>query len=376
MQPAVRHVAGECVLGYNLSHVPRPPIQPRLQLSAAIRQAMKNLRRRLILGLLFGFLVILGLTLLGDVQLVGARISSFAWRLTPWILAGTLWNYLLRFFKWHYYLLRIGVRGLPLLESARLFVAAFPMAVTPGKVGEAVKGVWLNQRTGVPLARTVTVVLGERISDGLAILALATLGVVAYPQYWPAFATILGALILAVVVSQIRPLALALLELAGRLPLIGGLAHHLQEFYEGTYQLFRPKATAVGLLLGTLAWVGEGISMYLVMIGLGVPTGWETFSMAVFVLSFSTVIGAVSALPGGLGATEASIAGMLSLLMGLGADTSAAATLLIRFATLWFGVGLGVALWPFSPDLLFLGQEGQEPESTRRAETATSEESS
>ncbi|MGD8758813.1 MAG: hypothetical protein PVJ07_01015, partial [Anaerolineales bacterium] len=49
---------------------------------------------------------------------------------------------------------------------------------------------------------------------------------------------------------------------------------------------------------------------------------------------------------------EASIAGMLTLLMALPAHTAAAATLLIRFATLWFGVSLGLVVWAFSRDLL------------------------
>ena len=56
---------------------------------------------------------------------------------------------------------------------------------------------------------------------------------------------------------------------------------------------------------------------------------------------------------GGLGAAEASIAGMLGLLLGLTRDTAAAATLLIRFATLWFAVALGLIVWGFSKKLFF-----------------------
>jgi uncharacterized protein (TIRG00374 family) len=99
--------------------------------------------------------------------------------------------------------------------------------------------------------------------------------------------------------------------------------------------------------------------MYLVLRGLGVPAGWDTLSKAVFILSFSTVIGAVSTLPGGLGAAEISIAGMLGLLLTLPAGTAAAATLLIRFCTLWFGVALGLAVWSFSRDLLTFEEAGQ-----------------
>ena len=315
---------------------------------------MKNLRRRLIAGLILGFIVILALTLLGDIQAVADHLTGFSWYLAPIILACTLFNYALRFIKWHFYLTQIGIRDLPWRESARLFVAGFPLAVTPGKVGEALKGVWLNRIAGSPTARGITVVLAERISDGFAVLALSTLGVIAYPRYWPAFAIVLGALLSGVLLSQIRPLALAVLDLVDRLPMAKRIAHHLREFYEGTYALFRPRATVLAVCLGTLAWFGEGVGMYLVLLGLGVPSGIETFSLAVFVLSFSTVVGAVSALPGGLVAAEASIAGMLGLLMGLPTSTAVAATLLIRLATLWFGVTLGLVVWAISRDLLLM----------------------
>jgi uncharacterized protein (TIRG00374 family) len=224
--------------------------------------------------------------------------------------------------------------------------------VTPGKVGETLKGVWLHQQTGLPTPRGVSVVLAERISDGLAMLVLSTVGVIAYRRYWPAFAIVLGLLLAAVIVSQIRPLAQYLLSWGPRLPLVNRFAHSINDFYEGTFTLFRPWTTFVSVSLGTVSWLAEGVGFYLILIGLGVAPGTSTLSIAIFVLSFSTVIGAVTALPGGLLATDASIIGMLVLLLDMDTNTAAAATLLIRFATLWFGVGLGFVVWIFSRDLL------------------------
>jgi uncharacterized protein (TIRG00374 family) len=312
---------------------------------------MPELRRRLAAGLVFGFLVVVAVALLGDIRQVRQHLADFRWPLVPVILACTLFNYSLRFVKWHYYLGQIGASAVSWRESARLFVAGFPLAVTPGKVGEALKGVWIHQRTGVGTARAIPVVVAERVSDGLAVLALSALGVLAYPRYGPAFAIVLGLLIGLVAASQIRPLMLWWLRLIERLPGVRRYAHQLAAFYEGTYALFRPRATALAVGLGTVAWLGEGVAMYLVLRGLGIAGGWQTLGLSVFVLSFSTVVGAASALPGGLGAAEASIAGMLSLLMGLPGDTAAAATLLIRIATLWFGVALGLAVWAASPAL-------------------------
>ena len=156
----------------------------------------KTILRRLIPGLIFGFLVFLILSLMGDIQQVSGRVLGFRWVYFPLVLLLTLFNYVLRFIKWHFYLGLVGVNEYPLLESARLFLAGFPLAVTPGNVGEALKGVWLQKETGLPVSKGISVVLAERISDGLGVLLLSTLGVIAYPRYWPAFAIVLGSLII------------------------------------------------------------------------------------------------------------------------------------------------------------------------------------
>jgi len=310
-----------------------------------------SIARRLIAGLIFGFLVILGLVLFSDVRKVSRIIFEFQWDLYPIVLVLTLVNYTLRGLKFHYYLRQIGADTIPIYESFRIFVAGFPLAVTPGKVGEALKGVWIHKKTGVLTAKGISVVLAERITDGLAVMLLSTLGVIAYPLYWPAFVGILIFLLSIILISQIQPLAFSLLNLTSRLPLIKRFACGLRDFYTGSLILFKPIPLMAGVGLGIISWLFEGIGFFIILLGLGLPPSLDTLSIAIFILAFSTVIGAVSALPGGLGAAEASIGGMLILFLELGNEISTAATLLIRFATLWFGIGLGLVVWSFSQDL-------------------------
>ncbi len=311
-----------------------------------------GLLKKFIPGIILAFAVLLLFGFLGDVREMMAMIRSFRWGIFPIVLLFTLFNYTLRFVKWHYFLGQVGVKNLPVLESARLFVAGFPLAMTPGKVGEILKGVWVYQKTGAPAARAVPVIVAERITDGLAVLLLSTLGVIAYPQYWSAFVIILALLLFIIIVTQIRPLAYWFLDLSEKIPFVKRFSKILREFYEGSFSVFRPGPTLLGVLIGMVSWIGEGVGFYLLLVGLGLPAGKETFGNAVFILAFSTVIGAVSALPGGLGASEASIAGMLTLLVGVSSTTASVATILIRLATLWFGVSLGLIMWLFSWDLI------------------------
>ncbi|MCS7003589.1 MAG: lysylphosphatidylglycerol synthase domain-containing protein, partial [Dehalococcoidia bacterium] len=62
---------------------------------------------------------------------------------------------------------------------------------------------------------------------------------------------------------------------------------------------------------------------------------------ATFILAVATLAGALFLTPGGLGAAEGAMAGFLRVVVGAPASIGAAATLLIRACTLWFGVALG-----------------------------------
>lgn len=298
-----------------------------------------------------GVLVMLVLALWSDLSSLEKILSGFRWEFFPLALICTLFNYVLRFGKWHYYVRLVGARDIPPAASARLFVAGFPLAVTPGKVGEALKALWLSEWSTVSFSRGLPVVLAERFSDGLAVLALSTLGVFAIPALWPAF---LAALILSlaiVVLAQIRPLALAILSLLERMPFIGRQIHALREFYEAGRLLLGPRPLLLAVGLGTVSWLGEGVGFYLILLGLGVPPSASVLTDAIFVLAVSTLVGSASTLPGGLGAAEASITALLLLTITSDHALAAAATLLIRLATLWFGVTLGLIAWAVTPRL-------------------------
>jgi len=312
----------------------------------------QNILKKMLPWLLIGLLIMIGLSFFGDIRQVLELAREFSWGVLPIMMGFTLINYSLRFVKWHFYLGQIGVKKFPILQSLRLFVAGFPLAMTPGKAGEVLKGVWLNEMTGVPVSRGVSVIVAERISDGLAVLLLSVFGVFAYPQYAYAFILVLTLLVGLIIISQIKPLAYWLLNLSRKMPIISKLSQHLYEFYEGSFIVFKPKATFFAVGLGTVSWFFEGVGFYYLLTVLGLPADINTFSNAVFILAFSTVIAAVSTLPGGIGAAEASIAGMLALLLGMSSTNATFATLIIRLATLWFGISLGLITWVISLELL------------------------
>ncbi len=323
---------------------------------------MGKLRTKILISLAFGVVVIAGISLYADIPRLVQALGVFPWALLPVILGLTLLNYGLRFVKWEYYLHCLHLR-VPRPVSLKIFVAGLSMAITPGKVGELLKCYLLKQWNGTPMSRTAPVIMAERLTDGLAMLVLAAGGLALYGIGWQGLLAILLGAIILIGGIQYRPLARKVLNVGERLPLIWRFAQELQNFYEGAYALLRWRPLALAVAIGLVSWAGECVAFYWVLVGLGKPGTLALLIQAAFILATSTLIGSVTGLPGGLGSAELSMLGLMYALVTRDATVAGAATLLIRFCTLWFGVSIGViGLLVFRHSLRSLGDVPALPE--------------
>lgn len=320
---------------------------------------LDQLRRRLILGVLLGVVVVSVVIVLSDASALAAAFRAFNWWLTPLVIGLILLNYTLRFAKWQYYLRIVGVSGLSRRDSAMIFVSGFTMVMTPGKLGELLKAYLIRTRSGAPLSSTIPCVLIERLTDGLATLLLIGVGVIVFPFGWPLF---VGGLIAAAIVLSILQRESLIARILRRLEQtrLERRVRALEELYTSTRFLLAPKPLLVAIGVGTVSWFGECVAFLLILTGLGIDPSWRLLLAATFVFGASAWFGALSLLPGGLGAAEASAAALLLLTIDdplLTGSAAGAATLLMRFATLWFGVLIGVVAlsfvsrWPTSADI-------------------------
>lgn len=309
-----------------------------------------DLRRKILLSFVFALLVYMGLALWSDWRELTQALTDFPWAWLPLVVGLTLVNYVGRLLKWQWYLQLLGVK-ISRSDSARIFGIGMLMVMTPGKAGEFLKSYMVRNVTGTPMSVTAPVIFAERMTDGMAMLLLASAGLFAFAD---ATARSVAALVLAtslitIVIIQIRPLALRLLEMGKQLPIINRFADHLFSFYESSYLIFRPRHLLISLGIGIVSWAAEGLAYYLVLVGFGATTGSQTMLIAVFIFCISTVIGALFATPGGLGGVEGSLVALSVRLLSLPTAMATAAALLIRFCTLWLGVTIGVIsfiLWP------------------------------
>src|SRR5204863_5250745 len=95
------------------------------------------------------------------------------------------------------------------------------MGLTPGKSGEVTKSYWLREIAGpqrAPLARTAPIVFAERLVDGIAMLLLATSGLISFRFGALALLAVAAFAAVAVGLIQARPLVHLVLDVLKRRP--------------------------------------------------------------------------------------------------------------------------------------------------------------
>jgi uncharacterized membrane protein YbhN (UPF0104 family) len=303
---------------------------------------LEHLGRRLLIPLGLGLLALIGLVLVADARKLAGRLRDFDLALLVPVLGLSLVNYALRFVRWEVYLKALGVR-LARARSLAVFLVGFLLSVTPGKAGELGKAWLARELGGGPALRVVPAVVAERVTDLLGVLVLLALGALPFPGgRWIAAGGIVAVAAAVLLLTWQRGADL-LFRLLERLPVVGPRVHVLAELYGHLRGLLSPGLLALALGIAVLAWGAEGVGFFLVVREYAPQAG---LLAALFNYTASTCLGSLSMLPGGLLAAEGSLAALLSS-QGLDTAAAASATLIIRAATLWFAVVLGLLALPY-----------------------------
>lgn len=315
---------------------------------------MSSLLRRTLYTVAAGILLYVAAVLYFDVEPLAQTLATYPWWVFGVALLLSSGNYLLRFAKWELSLGWLRVRdqapGLTRGRSLLIYLAGLSMSVTPGKVGEVLRSMLLKASDGVPFTRTAPVVVADRLTDLIALVLLAVIGVSERPQYVPVLVVTVVLVAVGVLVLGSPRLLGGILDRLGRIERLRGVVTKARPLVDSSVTLMRPGPLLWLTVLSVLGWGLECIGFWLILDGFdGVE---PTLRLAALLWSAGTLVGALSFLPGGLGATEGSLVVATTRLVGGATQTVAlAASLLGRMATLWFGelVG-GVALALFLRD--------------------------
>ena len=326
---------------------PPVPLTRQRPSSGEPTQPFRGIGRGLLVLLLLGAVTFAALGFVGDFEQIRDLIGGFDSGVLALVLLLSAVNYGLRFLRWQYYLHRLDVR-LPPARSLAIFLTGFLLAVTPGKAGELAKA-WMAREFGAHRARpVVAVVVTERLLDVLAVLLLLASSVLVFTGQRSFVAPIVLVAAAAVVAVVYRPVVDRLLPMLAKTRLGAGRAAVLIDIHQAFNRLVEPRTLLVGLTLSTAAWAAEGIGCALVVRHYepAVPMLASVFDYAA-----SSMAGAISMLPGGLLATEGSLVLLLER-QGVALDAAMASTVIVRAATFWFAVIVGLLALPWVLALL------------------------
>jgi uncharacterized protein (TIRG00374 family) len=283
------------------------------------------------IGLILGIIIYFTMAVYGGYEDVVAAISTFNAGYLPVLLALALTNYILRALKWHYFFKVLNM-DIGFKENLWIFFSGLLMAVTPGKLGEVWKSWLCRDIRGYDLHRTIPIVFMDRITDAVALLTLASFGVFIFRVNILSFSLVTAILLCMLMVLRSKAIMLKILGTSARF-------ESMRMAYVSSLDLLRMKPFILTISISIAAWFMECLAFYLTFRGLSVGGG---LFESTFIYAISSIAGAMTMLPGGLGVTDASLAGLSVRFLMLNKSTAVAATLIIRTVTLWFAVCLGV----------------------------------
>lgn len=301
------------------------------------RASYGRVMRSVLIFAVAGVLLYGAATLASDYNAIMSSLLRFPVGVLALVIGLVVIGWLLRGWRFHYYLRQSG-EDVPFGYALKAFLAGFALTGTPGKVGEAVKGVFLKQDYGVPITKVVGILVIERLMDLWGVLLLGAFSLLLFSGWERLFLLCAAAVIAGGICLCLEGVYRPVLETIGRISFLSWICNRVLGVLLAGRELMTPRIFLVGLAFSAVAWGMESISLFLILEGFHLPA---TLLQSNFVYCFSTIVGALSMLPGGIGGTEAGMIGLLAF-MGISYTSGLPAVILIRLCTLWMAVLVGV----------------------------------
>jgi uncharacterized protein (TIRG00374 family) len=297
-------------------------------------------------GLLLGISSLLVLSFLGDIDQLGSYFSSFRWEFFALAVGLNFVHHALRFLNISFSLNISGIKHIPLKKRLTFYLSGSALTAAEQHVNESYKSLWISKTCGIPLNRVESIFFIDQQSGTLSILALAVIGIIAYPSSWPLFVVLMGVFILMLLFLQSEPADDDLMDAREKIPLMRRFSQRLRTMKAGNGKMFKPIPLSISLLLNILAWITLAVALFLILIGLGLTANFVLASISCLVLAFSIMIGFLSNMSGGMGVVELALAGLPSVLLDFRPELAVTATILFRLSTFWISLLFGILFWP------------------------------
>lgn len=250
-------------------------------------------------------------------------------------------GYIIRYPKWHLYMQKLKVK-IPTRINFMVYLSMYSMDITPGRWGRAVVSYTINKLTGIKFAVTFPAVVADIFTDFLGFVVILLATTILLHKFVALSITITMLLLIPFVFIYVkRPFEYVKRKF--------GHVKRLKSVFEAGDVYFKNNKLLTGgayvysMVYTIPAMFLNGLALYYVMLGFGVPLTPADIPTVLFIFTSSLILGMVSGLPATLGITDAALIGYLLLFFPSTITIGLAAiiTIFFRFASIWFVQGFG-----------------------------------
>ncbi len=254
----------------------------------------------------------------------GRALTHFDLILIPPIVVCSLAYYVMQGVRWQFLLRDVGAH-LPMGETVALNLAGQVTTLLP--LGELTRVVLAARETDTSFGDVLATVTVQELIYGLLLVVVAVPGLFEFhiSPVIPIAAAVVAAA--AISVLTLPPLFHALHTVGGKILGVRRLLGPLDELHAETVQLLQRPDTLGWSLIG-LAQVAAMTTVFW-LVAQALAPGALTWPEAASVYAVGSISGAISLIPGGLGASEATLAGVL-IVAGLPPAVATAVALMQR----------------------------------------------
>ena len=308
-----------------------------------------KLDNRLILVLIASIGIYAIFLFISDYNVISEKISNFKINYLPLILFFVSASWIPLIIKWHF-LLKNSEVDIPLTKSIAVWFAGVAFEITPGQIGALIKSQILKTSYNIPRTKTVPIVIVEKVYDLIGAILASVIGIIILGMEIYLIAIAISVLAFIFFFMYHKPASKLFFNRITKLKFFSKYIENISGFYETVQKSTNVRAATICILLALAYWFMVSAAAYYTLISFDVNILDYLKVLAIY--STSTLLGAISFIPAGIGITEGSIAGLFTL-NGIDVSTALILAVMIRIFTLWYSVSVGFIALKFTGGLSF-----------------------
>ena len=284
-----------------------------------------------------------------DYNIISEKISNFKINYLPLILLLVSASLVPLIIKWHFLLKNCEI-DIPLTKSIAVFFSGVAFEITPGQIGALIKSQILKTSYNIPRTKTVPIVIVEKVYDLIGAILASVIGIIILGMEIYLIAIAISVLAFIFFFMYHKPASELFFNRITKLKFFSKHIENISGFYEIVQKSTNVRAATICILLALAYWFMVSAAAYYTLISFDVNILDYLKVLAIY--STSTLLGAISFIPAGIGITEGSIAGLFTL-NGIDVSTALILAVMIRIFTLWYSVSVGFIALKFTGGLSF-----------------------